>query len=114
MATPLRWQRKFSAVRSAVNSPRAGPSMVAMTSPGATTLPSGRSALSLMAGIDELKGTARDVEPGHDAGLARAQHQRGLLVGRHDRIRRDVAGAAEVFEQGGSHQRFVHEGQKWG
>ena len=25
--------------------------------------------------IDELKDTARDVEPGHDAGLARAQYQ---------------------------------------
>ena len=44
--------------------------------------------------IDELKGTARDVEPGHHAGLARAQHQRRLLVGRDDRIGRDVAGAA--------------------
>ena len=42
-----------------VNKPRAGPSMVAMTSPGATTLPSGRSAMSLIAGRRQLKGAAR-------------------------------------------------------
>ena len=35
-----------------------------------------------------------------------------LPVGRDDRIRGDVAGAAEVFEQGGSNQRLVHERQK--
>ena len=34
-ATPLRWQRKFSAVRSAVSMPRAGPQIVAIVSPGA-------------------------------------------------------------------------------
>ena len=86
--------------------------MVAMISPGATTLPSGRSARSVMAGDGELEGAARDVESGHDAGLPRAQHQRGLLVGGNDRVRRDVAGAAEVLEQGGSHDRFVHDGQQ--
>ena len=41
VATPLRWHRKFSAVRSAVSTPRVGPRMVAMTSPGCTALPSG-------------------------------------------------------------------------
>ena len=33
-ATPLRCPRKFSATRSAVSTPRAGPSIVAMRSPG--------------------------------------------------------------------------------
>ena len=41
LAMPLRWHRKFSAVRSAVSIPRAGPRIVAMTSPGETRLPSG-------------------------------------------------------------------------
>ena len=36
VATPLRWPRKFSATRSAVSMPRAGPAMTAMRSPGAT------------------------------------------------------------------------------
>src|SRR4029079_9717416 len=64
--------------------------------------------------IDQLKGTARDVEPGHDAWLARAQQQGRLPVGWDDRVRRDVAGAAQIFQQGGANQRLVHEGQKRG
>src|ERR1700722_9913467 len=43
VAIPLRRHRKFSATRSAVKIPRAGPAMEAITSPGATAAPSLRS-----------------------------------------------------------------------
>src|SRR6185437_5791523 len=45
-ATPLRWHRKFSAVRSAVRMPRADPRTVAIRSPGASLAPSGRSTVT--------------------------------------------------------------------
>ena len=37
---PERWHRKFSAVRSAVRMPRAGPRITAIRSPGASLVPS--------------------------------------------------------------------------
>ena len=46
VATPLRWQRKLSAVRSPVKRPRAGPSIVAIDISRRNVLPSGRSAVS--------------------------------------------------------------------
>ena len=110
---PLRWQRKFSAVRSPVNSPRAGPSMVAITSPGATTLPSGRSASSRWRDRRAEMHSARYRARQRRRAGARAAPAR-RPVGRHDGIRGDVAGPSEVFEQGGSNQRLVHEGQKRG
>ena len=44
----------------------------------------------------------------------RARSTSEALVGRDDRIGGDVAGASEVFEQGGSNQRLVHDRQKRG
>jgi len=61
---------------------------------------------------NELEDAARDVEASHHARLSGAQHQRRRLAGRSDRVRRDVAGAAEVFEQGGSHDRLIHDRQQ--
>ena len=49
-ATPLRCDRKFNAVRSAVRMPRAGPLTVAIRSPGRSRVPSGRSTRISIAG----------------------------------------------------------------
>ena len=42
VATPDRWQSRFSAVRSAVSSPRTGPRTRSAGSPAASRVPSGR------------------------------------------------------------------------
>ena len=41
--------------------------------------------------------------------MARDQRRRRLHIHGHDRIRRDVARPAEIFEQRGTHQRFDHD-----
>ena len=109
VATPLRWQRKFSAMRSAVSMPRAGPAIVAMRSPGTTVAPSGRCDLDRDRGIDQAEGEQGEVEAGHDARLARDQRGRGLRVGRHDGVGREVAGAAEILQQRRADQRLDHD-----
>ena len=62
------------------------------------------------AGVDQPEGDGREVEPRDHAVLPR--HQRGPSdgIGRHDRIRGQVAGAAQILEQGGAHGGLDHEG----
>ena len=110
VATPLRWQRKLSAVRSLVSRPRAGPLMVAIV---CRAPPRCRPTadLDLDRGRNHLEGATCDVEAGDDTRLAGAQRERGALIGGNDRVRGDVAGAAEIFEQRGLDQRFIHQRQ---
>ena len=108
-----RWQRKLSAVRSAVRMPRAGPSTVAMTSPGAHhgCRRAARCSMAI-AGSSRRKASAATSSPATTPGWRAASTSRGSLVGRDDRVGGDVAGPAEVLEQRGAHQRLDHEGGK--
>src|ERR1700733_801440 len=63
VAIPLMRHRKFNANRSAVKIPRAGPAMVAITSPGATAAPSLRSRRISMAGSISWKASRARSRP---------------------------------------------------
>ncbi len=64
-------------------------------------------------GLDQAEGEARQVEPGDDAGLARAHSHPRALAGGHDRVRGEVAGAAEVLQQRRADERLQqHVGQR--
>ena len=62
--------------------------------------------------IEQPERVERGLETGHAAG--RARHHRRLPgeVGRRDRVRRDVAGATEVLEQGAADDVLVEQGQE--
>ena len=62
-AMPDRWHRKFSAVRSAVRMPRAGPRITAIRSPGASRLPSARSTITSIAGSISRNAAAAKSSP---------------------------------------------------
>ena len=72
----------------------------------------------IVAGLDAASLAFRLVDPaiqvrieaGDDAGLARHQGRLGAERGGHDGIGGEVAGAAEVLQQGGAHRRFDHQG----
>ena len=90
---------------------RAGPSSRITARRAATGLPSGRSSARGDRRIEQPKGSSAASSPATTPGW-RARHTRRRACRRDDRIGRDVAGAPEVFEQGGSHQRLDHEGRK--
>ena len=95
--------RKFSATRSAERIPCAKPSIRATTAPLATCAPSSTQGSKRDRRVDLRKGFARQREPGDHAVFARGDHGPGA-GGRGDgRLRRDVAGAAEVFGQRRAH-----------
>ena len=114
VATPLRCPRKLSATRSAVSMPRAGPAMTAMPIARFQPRAVGPLDADLDRGIDQAEGECRHVETGHDAGLARHQGGLGPRRRRHDRIGGEVAGAAEILQQRGTHGGFEQEGGKRG
>ena len=111
-AMPDRWHRKFSAVRSAVRMPRAGPRIIAIRSPGASRLPSGAFDEHLDRRIDQPECSGGEIQSCHHAGLACHQRGLGARARGHDRIRGQVAGAAEVLQQRGAHRRLDHDGGK--
>jgi len=57
---------------------------------------------------DPRRFAVRRKAAGDDARLARHQPRLGAGVRRHDRVRGEVARAAQVFQQRGAHQRFQH------
>ena len=108
LAIPLRWQRKFNAVRSAVSSPRAGPSRVPMTSPADNELPSVIFHAEANGRVDQLEGEAGEVGAGQYAKLARADSHAGLRPDGDDGVGGQVASAAEIFQQGRANERLQH------
>ena len=58
--------------------------------------------------LDQAERHRRQVEAGDHAGLAGDQRRLGAGLGRHDRLGGDVAGAAEILQQGGADQRLDH------
>ena len=62
--------------------------------------------LDVEGGIEQFERQQRRVEPGDDARLARRNERLDLRVGRHDRVGRDVAGAAEILGQRGADDRL--------
>ena len=103
VATPQRWPRKLSATRSAVEhaARRAGQRRDARR-PAATRVPSGRSILISIAGSTRRKASRGESSPATTPGWRAHQRRFGARRCRHDRIRRDVAGPAEVLEQRGA------------
>ena len=59
--------------------------------------------------IDQAEGKRGRIEARDDTGLARHQRRLGLERGRHDGIGGEVAGAAEILQQGGAHRRLDHQ-----
>ena len=108
-ATPHRWHRKFSAVRSAVRMPRAGPLIVAIRSPGASRLPSGRSTATLIAGSISRNAAVAKSSPATTPACRATSAVSVRALGRDDRIGRQIAGAAEILEQRRAHRRFDHD-----
>ncbi len=62
--------------------------------------------MTAIAGSIRRKASAASIEAGDDAGLARHHSRLGLQRGGHDRVGRDVAGAAEILEQGRADDRL--------
>jgi len=111
VATPLRWPRKLSATRSP-SDPARGSATTAMRSPGLRRVPSGRSVRTSM-WIDQTESERGDVETGQDAGLAATRASFG--PGRPARLRRrEIAGAAQIFQECCTDDRLEHEGGKRG
>ena len=114
VATPDRRQRRFSAVRSAARTARAGPRCAATVSPRCDAGAVRRAARSMRrAGSSSSKASSAGVEPGEHAGLARRDHRLDARVGGHDRVGGDVAGAAEIFQQRGADDRLDEEPRAW-
>ena len=65
-------------------------------------------------GVDEAEGHEREVEAGDDAGLAHGERDLGAHVARYDRVRGEVAGAAEILEQRCADDRLDEDGGKRG
>ena len=80
-AMPLSRQRKFSATRSAVRMPRAGPETRAMVSPGADRAAVGLFDVERDARIEQREGEPREIEAGDHAGLAGDQRRRDRAAG---------------------------------
>ena len=103
VATPLRWPRKFSATRSAVSMPRAGPAIdgdAVARLDAAAVRPLDP---DLDRRIDQAEGKRGRIEAGDDAGLARHQRRLGPQRGGHDRVGGEIAGTAEILQQRGAH-----------
>jgi hypothetical protein len=64
--------------------------------------------------IDQSEGEDGKIQAGDDSGLAGDEQRRGPRIRRHDRIRRDVAGAAEIFQQGRADERLDHDRRQRG
>ena len=97
-ATPERWHRKFSAVRSAVRMPRAGPLMVAISVAGGEPAAVRAFDVGGDRGVDQAERGEREVEAGEDAWFAGDERGFGVGVGGDDGVGGDVAGAAKVFQ----------------
>ncbi len=92
VATPERWQARLRAVRSAVSSPRVGPSTRITTSPAATRLPSATPVLDARGRRPAPRAEHQlgDAQPRHHAGAARAE------VGDRPRVGGDGGLAGDV------------------
>ena len=77
-----------------------------IASPAATWEPSTRMTEATIAGSMRTEGHEREIEAGVDGGLARGERYLGAHVARHDGVRGDVAGAAEILEQCRADDRF--------
>ena len=99
LAIPLSRLTKLSATRSAVSTPRAGPSIDRDARAGATSRAVGERTLEADRRVDEAEGERGEIEAGDDALLPRSHDAPDGAVGRRDGVGRDVAGAAEVFQQ---------------
>ena len=78
-------------------------------SPGASRVPSGRSTSISIAGSISRKASDARSSPATTPAWRATSARLGARVGRHDRVGGDVAGAAEVLQQGGAHQRLDHD-----
>jgi hypothetical protein len=59
-----------------------------------------------------LEGEPGQIEAGDNAGLASDKECRGAMAGRHDGVGCQIAGPAEIFEQGLANQRLDHDGRE--
>ena len=75
---------------------------IAARDPGAV----GAQTLYAQSGVEQFESEEGRLEPGDDTRLARPDHRFDFGMLRHDRIRGDVAGAAEILEQGRAHDRL--------
>ena len=99
-------------MRSAARSARAEAVMRARASPCAASLPVAQAHVDPALRVEQAEGGEGRLEAGHSAGRSRHHRRPTGEVGRHDRVRRDVAGAAEVLEQGPADDVLVEQGQK--
>ena len=111
VATPESRQIRLSAVRSAASTGRARPLMRATVWPRSTRLPSAHSRSIWRPGSSSLEGEEPRFEPGDDPRLARRDDRLDRRVGGHDRIRCDVAGAPQIFEERGADDRLDQEAE---
>ena len=96
---PLSRLTKLSAMRSAVSTPRAGPSTIAIARARRDLGAVGADRLEADRRVDQAESEGGEIEPGDDALLPRSHDAPDDAVGRRNGVGRDVAGAAEVFEQ---------------
>ena len=108
VATPLSRQRKFSATRSALRRPRAGPDIRASVSPGRTcAVPPNEFEDEVR--LHQLERELRHVETG-DHPVVPGNERRGCRrVRRDDGVRRQVAGAPEVLDQRGANKGLIKD-----
>src|SRR5271154_310048 len=103
-ATPLRWQRKFNATRSASRSFHDSDRFSRLQ---LVAILAHRDSADL--GVHELEGEQRCVEPGEHASLADDERGFGARMHWNDRVGGQIAGAAEIFEKRRSDDRLDHE-----
>ncbi len=105
VATPDRWQSRFSAVRSAVSNARTSARADSRTSPAATASPSCTCWLTTTeSSVDDFQHGTHDRQAGDDAGRARGEVGDASRSNGHRREAGDVDAVAEVLGERDLHQ----------
>ena len=104
VATPERWQTKLRATRSAARIERAVPETRATTSPAASRRPSSMRVFEAdRAGSTSRNAHSASARPARTPGFRATMRRDGGRLGGDGRVRRDVAGEAEILLERGAY-----------